>query len=952
MKQRMGRKIAGLISVLILGASSGYAQGLINTVAGSSWAFPATPINPATGAPLGGIPAVAVDAAGNVYVCDNSNRRVFKITAAGSLTVVAGNGTFGFTGDGGPATAATLSFPLGVAVDTANPPNVYIADALNHVIRKVNTSVNPPTISTVAGTGIAGFSALEDGGPATSAKLNFPSGVAVDATGNIYIADKNNNRIRKVTGVTISTVAGNGIPGFADNATATSGQLNQPNGVALDAAGALLYVADTLNNRIRKVAAGALSTVAGTGTAGSAGDGGLATIALLNNPLGVWVAGADIYVADTFSGRVRRFTDGGNITAFAGSGAFSFAGDAGPATVAALASPSGVAVSGATVYIADADNKRVRSVIGGTINTFAGNGNFKFAGDNGAATSASLNFPNSVAAQVDASNNITLYIADTGNHRIRKVSSSGTITTIAGTGQFGFAGDLGAASLARLNSPSGVALDASGNSLYIADTFNHRVRRVDLLANPPTINTVVGNGNAGFIDNTTAINGELNQPTAVALDALGNLYIADKNNHRIRKVTAGILSTVAGDGFTTTLNQPTGVTVAVDPGTGTTSIFIADTSNHRIRKLTGTTLSTVAGSDTPPLTAGFQDGTAATAKFNNPTGVAVDLAGNAYIADRDNHRVRKITGAAVSTVAGNGIFDVTGDGGPATTASLGGPIGVALNVLGNLYIADAGNDRVRKLFAGNVVAGSVQGRPGDTVTIPVILSLFGGATVDSLGFGLKVIANAGPPPAVSGALSFTSSIAAPSVNAPGAAGSGEIIVAWNNLAPLAGTVTLGQVSVPIPAGAADAQTYTIQITGASASLAGAKVALDPGVNAALTVAVGSYLVGDAFPLKVILNADGDRDDAAEFGDGVLDILDLIEALRASLTLVTPPPACSDRFDAMDSDPAANDLDADPNTRGGNGSLAGTQDLIVTLRRALINTTERPRRSSRAITPCP
>ena len=964
MKQRMGRKIAGLIGVLILGASSGYAQGQINTVAGSAWSFPATPIT-ATSAPLGTVTAVAVDASGNVYACDIGNRRVVKMTVAGSLTVVAGTGSFGYSGDGGLATSAALSFCFGVAVDSSN--NVYIADTLNHVIRKVTGT----TITKVAGDGFTDANGngrfLGEGVAATSASLNFPYGVAVDGANppNIYIADTVNNRIRKVDAVTkfISTVAGTGDPTV----------LNQPNAVAVS--GVNLYIADTLNHRIRKVATtgGAITTVAGTGTAGGTGDGGFATLALLDNPLGVWVAGTDIYVADTFNGRVRKFTDGGDINAFAGNGNYSFSGDGGSPTAAAFASPSGVAVdaAGATVYIADTDNKRVRKVtplISGTIRTFAGNGEFKYrsgavGGDNVAPTSAFLNLPSGVAAQVDASKNITLYIADTNNNRIRKVTlpASGVnpiITTLAGTGQFGFAGDSGDATLAQFNVPSGVALDASGNNLYIADRYNHRIRKVDLSLPTPTINTVAGDG-------TTAV---LNQPTGVALDGLGNVFIADKNNHRVRRLSGcpsacGALTTVAGtgtagglgDGALATLaqlNTPTGVTVS-----GST-IYVADTFNHRVRKFTvGGNITTVAGTGTLGFSADFPVPIlATTAQLNQPSGAAVDLAGNVFIADKNNHRIRKVNASdgKITTVAGNGSFDFSGDGGAGTSAAIATPSGVTLDTLGNLLIADTSNDRVRKLFAGVVTAGTAAGPPAGFARIPITLSLFGGATVDSVTFSLKLIPAVGPPPTLGNTLTFSSAIGTtPSISG---AAADEITIAWANLStPLSGALSLGEVVVSLPGTAADVnKTWTIRITGASGSLAGANAALAAGADATLTLSLGTYLVGDSSPLRTNLNPgtgpgqDNDRDDAGEFGDpspGVLTILDVIDALRISTNtndpLVLPtPPSCSDRFDAMDADQVG----------GGNGVL-NTLDLIATLRRVNNLDQTRPARTSRALS-CP
>jgi len=340
-------------------------------------------------------------------------------TPVAVIQTVAGNGTPAFSGDNGAAATASLSEPFGVAVDAAG--NVYVADTSNHRVRKVDTS---GMITTVAGKGTGSFSG--DGGPAIRAALNTPIGVAVDTAGNLYIADAFNNRIRKVNAAgIITTVAGNGDAHFSgDHAAATSASLTAPFGVAVDKAGNL-YIADTSNQRIRKVdTSGRITTVAGNGTESFSGDGGAATRASLNFPTGVSVDRA------------------GNL------------------------------------FITDQSNHRVRKVSTiGVITTVAGNGTETFSGDGGAATSASLNLP--IGTAVDAAG--TLYVADTSNHRVRKVSADGMVTTAAGNGIAGFSGDGAAATRATLNLPGGVAVDAAGN-LYIADTFNNRIRKLNTTA--------------------------------------------------------------------------------------------------------------------------------------------------------------------------------------------------------------------------------------------------------------------------------------------------------------------------------------------------------------------------------------------------------------------------------------------------------------------------------------
>jgi sugar lactone lactonase YvrE len=578
---------------------------------------------PATSAQLSHILGISMDAGGNIFIADTENNRVRKVTPEGTISTVAGNGSAGYSGDGGSAISAYLSSPNGVAVDTAG--NLYIADANNGRIRKVTAD---GTISTVAGSGQYGYAG--DGGPAISAQLKSPAGVAVDRTGNLYIADRYNYCVRKVTpGGTISTVAGNGTSGFSgDGGPATSAQLSSPNGVAVDNADNL-YIADTYNSRIRKVTPdGTISTVAGGGQSGSGGDGGPATSARLTSPNGVAVDNAgNLYIADTYANRIRKVSPDGKISTVAGNGISGFSGDGSTATSAQLNTPNAVVVDNAgNLFIADTKNSRIRKVTSqGTITTFAGNGSCP---DGIPATSARLN--NAAALALDAQGNF--YIADSENHRIRKVTPQGIIRTVAGDGTSGYGGDGGPATSAQLNLPSGVAVDNAGN-LYIADTRNYRIRKVTPQG---TISTVAGDG-------TSAQFGLIYR---VAVDNAGNLYISDST--RIRKVTSqGIISTVAGDG----------------------------TYGY-----------------------GGDGGPATSAQLNSAKGLAVDNAGNLYIADTSNNRVRKVTPQGmISTVAGIGIYGTAGDGGPATSAQLGYPNGVAVDNAGNLYIADTNSSRIREV---------------------------------------------------------------------------------------------------------------------------------------------------------------------------------------------------------------------------------------------------------------
>lgn len=358
------------------------AQDTITTVAGggtnSSLATRAVVLQPS---------AVTVDSLGNLFVTSRSLSQVFKVDNAGNLTVVAGTGTSAYSGDGGPATNANLNLPEGIAVDRSG--NVYIADTYNNVVRRVDSATG--VITTAAGIRTGGFSG--DNGPATSAELYFPVGLAVDNSGNLFIADSRNQRVRLVDAATgiISTVAGTGSAGYGgDGGPAISAMIDYPMGVAFDGSGNLV-IADTGNQRIRRVdaATGIISTVAGNGSPGFGGDSGLATAAMLSGPIGItFDSSGNLYIADSNNMRVRRVAAAtGIISTVAGNGTYAYSGDGGPATSAEL-EPWCVAADGSgNLFIADYAGQRVRRVdaISQTITTAAGGGS---DGDGAAATGA------------------------------------------------------------------------------------------------------------------------------------------------------------------------------------------------------------------------------------------------------------------------------------------------------------------------------------------------------------------------------------------------------------------------------------------------------------------------------------------------------------------------------------------------------------------------------------
>ncbi len=456
---------------------------------------------------------LTIDSAGNLYIADSGNNRIRKVSSSSkAITTVAGDGAIAFSGDNGPATSAGLS-AAGIAVDSAG--NLYIADHSNSRIRKVSGGV----IATTVGNGTGG-----DNGPAAAASADEPFGLDVDSAGNLYIGEVGTSRIRKVSSGVITTVAGNGPGGFSgDNGPSTSAQLAEPSATAVDSAGSL-YIADRLNNRIRRVSGGTITTVAGNGTFGFSGDNGPAVNAELGAPSGVAVDPAgNVYIADADNSRIRRISNG-TITTVAGNGTFGFSGDNGPAVSAELNQPSAVAVD-ATANLYIVDGFRIRKVSNGIITTIAGNGTIGFSGDNGPATGAELNDPTGVA--VDSAGDI--YIAEFLDNRIRKVSN-GIITTIAGNGTPIDTGDNGPAINAQLAVPSGVSADSSGN-LYIAETTGNHIRKV---ANG-IITTIAGNGTYGFSgDGGPAAIAQLDSPQGVAIDSVGNVFVADTRNNRIR----------------------------------------------------------------------------------------------------------------------------------------------------------------------------------------------------------------------------------------------------------------------------------------------------------------------------------------------------------------------------------------------------------------------------------
>jgi sugar lactone lactonase YvrE len=560
--------------------------------------------------------ALAVDAAGTVYVTDIGNHNIRKITADGNVTTLAGSAGVSGRLDG-TGTAATFSFPQGIVADAAG--NVFVADTNNSTIRKITAT---GVVTTFAG--VAGQTGTADG-TGGSALFNYPFGLAVDVAGNLYVADNGSSTIRKITtGGTVSTFAGSpGLSGSADG-QGTGARLDHPSAVSVDAAGNV-YVIDTSNQTVRKITTGgSVSTLAGSPGLGGRADGtGAAARFFYPGGLAVTSTGT-VYVADTGNHTLRTVTAAGAASTLAGATGLSGIAD-GFGGEALFAYPDGVAVDGAgNLFVADHNNHTIRKVSSaGQVTTFAGAAGISGSAD-GTGGGARFNGPTGVA--VDGSGNV--YVADAGNTSIRKITSAGVVSTFAGASGSAGSSD-GTGSAARFNAPQGIAVDSAGN-VYVADTNNSTVRKITAAGAVTTLAGVAGQ--TGTLDGAGG-SARFNGPYAIAVDGAGNVYVADFFNATIRKITAaGTVSTLAGlagqaglaDGTGTAakFNQPYGV--AVDGGG---NVFVADTYNRAVRKITaGGSVSTLNGTNS---------------RFYYPQGIAIDSAGNIYLADGDNQSITR-----------------------------------------------------------------------------------------------------------------------------------------------------------------------------------------------------------------------------------------------------------------------------------------------------------------------
>lgn len=795
---------------------SSIATSFIYTVAGTDGNGYSGDGSLATRALLNGPSEAIADPAGNLYISDTGNNVVRKVAAAtGIITTIAGNSLAGYSGDDGPATSAELDGPASLALDKAG--NLYIADENNCVIRKVTAAIG--VITTYAGNGSCS-TVLGDNGPATSAGLEYPTGLAVDVSGNLYISDAYNYRVRKVAAATgtITTIAGGGTEstvGFNGNGgAATSAFMNEPEGLTLDGAGDL-FIADAIDNVVLEVNATTqvISIVAGNGygaygSGGYTGDGGPATSAELYYPEAVAVDSADnLYISDNYNGVIREVNWSNHvINTWAGHGncySYALSGDGGPATDATLCYPGAISFDGAgnlyvtgpgssvheitalasppttttaspvfsptggtfavpqTVTLTDAtpgaeiyltydgtqpttysdeyrDPIRVNGAVTLTaiavapgylpsaptavtytisapppaiVSTVAGNGSTQTATAGALAMSTALGNVEDVA--IDKAGN--LYIPDFGNNVVWQVSAtSGIASVVAGTlDSPGWSGNGGPATSAQLYQPTRVALDNAGN-LYISDTGNRQVRQVNMATG--IISAYAGDYYTTTLgDGGPAVSAALSYPQGLAFDGQNNLYIADTGDHRVRMVPAssGIITTFAGGAaYNAPLGDggPAASARLWDPIALTLdrqgNLYIAESGEARVRKVEASTgiITTLAGNGDRGTSG---DGLPATQAEVDPGGIAIDSAGDFYIADGPVVRELAAGSNVLTTVVGNGYYGFSGEGLSATLATLCSPQGLAFDGSGNLLVADWCNDRIRKVTFQNTTATPV-----------------------------------------------------------------------------------------------------------------------------------------------------------------------------------------------------------------------------------------------------
>jgi len=781
--------------------------GFVTTLAGSGAAGSANGTGAAASFnhPVG----IATDIAGNVYVADQANNLIRKISPLGVVTTLAGNGLAGSAN--GTGVAASFSAPFGLALDASG--NVFVSDHDNNLIREITPA---GIVTTVAGSGTYGAV----NGASLTSTFNGPTGIAVDGSNNVYVADQNNNLIRKISGGSVSTLAGSGAYGNADG-TGAAASFGYPAGLTVDAAGNVFLADGWSNNVIRKITpAGVVTTVAGSGTAAS--TNGIGTAAAFRYPYGISAdAAGNLYVAETGGYRIRKISTSVaysvspalsagllfdsstgiisgtptvanpitnyTVTAYNNNGHTSTSVSitvvpgapvptiATTGTLAALTTAAGTPSAGSKFFASgttlnagivvtppagfelSTDSATYHTTIiigaGGNIPStpiyirlkgadIAGtySGEVKLTSVGAAADSilmtvctvtvAPIVIPAPPAppivsppvfsysgAVVDTAGIISTPIAPGSSGGPVGSASAGTVTTLAGTGYAGLINGNGAAAV--FNGPYGIAVDTAGYA-YVSDTYNSVIRKI---APNGDVSTLAGSGSPGSADGT-GLAASFSHPVGVAVDLLGNVYVADQGNNMIRKISkTGLVTTLAGStsagsadgsGASAGFNAPYGVAVDISG-----NVFVTDQLNNTIRKITpGGMVTTIAGSGVQ----GYADGSALTAMFNQPSGIVLNAAGDIFIADQKNNRIRKLSGGVVSTLAGNSHYG-SADGAD-TSATFGYPCGITIDIAGNIYVADGwSNNVIRQVsssgyvttIAGNGTPGSSNGQ-GSTAT--------------------------------------------------------------------------------------------------------------------------------------------------------------------------------------------------------------------------------------------
>jgi Abnormal spindle-like microcephaly-assoc'd, ASPM-SPD-2-Hydin len=949
------------LACLIFGCVSVKAQNITTVVGGGPTAL--TP----TGASVGSPVAIHRDAAGNAYILDNTFSRVLKIDATtGLMSVYAGNGTTGFSGDGNAAVSAQMNQPSGLCVDGNS--NVFVADSDNAVIRVIigPGAVTPPSITgpVVAGniyTAVGIFSSTNqiyggDNGPALAANLHFPDGCAFDSHGNMYIADRGNNEVRVVIGTGAVVPAGLTGPltagsiyvfagglggatpnppagGFAaENTAARGGLIYGPFDVAVDSANNV-YIADLGNNF---------------------------------GPDGT----PNVQIGQPNNNNVVRMVSAatGNITTVAGvpqtySGA-SLTGPnppvaSGVATAVALNEPKGLSVDTAgNLYFSDAINQVIRKVSGGNVSVVAGTLLARgYSGDKHAATSATLTFP--AGTYVDSNGNI--FIADDGSNAVREVPSttSGTMTaldiyTVAGNGHLSFGGDTAPPASGLLNTPAGLAVDAAGD-IFVADGANDAVRKVSGI--PALLSTIAGQPEAGgFLNSPIFLNGAL----GVAADASGNAYIADTANCLVRKVTSTGITTIAGVepavpvpdnsanapicGFTAAGGAAVGTklgtvnSVAVDSNG---DVFFSDKTNNVVWEVPKTTAGALVAGNAY-IVAGVQSvtgafagdgGPANAAKLSGPTGIYVDIFNNLFIADAGNHRIREVpaktagamTAGSIYTIAGTGASGNTGDSAAATAATLATPFAVVVDTAGNVFFSDTTNETVREI-AGSTAGGLTV---GDIYTVAGTKNVAGftgdGAAATSAQLnapqGLALQANASPSTTANLLVSDSGNNRVRSV-----ANIGSNAVALASLSPDPLTFpsgTVGTASAPLAVTLTNGGGAVLTVT-AKPSIAGAN-ASDFTIATENCSSPGTVAAGGTCAINVVFTptANGAR-------TATLTVTDNAASGSQTITLNGTAAAAVLALTVKDTDPSSTQTVAAGSTATYNLSVAGNLPVTATL----------------------